>query len=136
MDQRQGQEDPEADRPEYGRRLSRQEYDLRAISLHEAQAPIPARADREKLRRAELDLAVDHTLGVGFPQDQREVLWRTQQKLDRSNLVRLIIGLLANPLAPSRYLVKAQVREFSKVLDRRSVCAFLGLSEKDYEKLI
>lgn len=136
MDQSQGQEDPEAGRPEYGRRLSRQEYDLRAISLHEEQAPIPARADRDKLRRAELDLMVDHTLGVGFPADQRNALWRAQQKLDRSSLCRLIIGLLVNPLAPSRYLVKAQAREFSKILDRRSVCAFLGLSEKDYEKLI
>ncbi|MBO9908584.1 hypothetical protein [Xanthomonas phaseoli] len=136
MNQSQGREGLEEGRREYGRRLSPQEYDLQTISLYEGQAPIPSRDDLEKIRRAELDLTVDFTLGVGFPRDKRDELWCTQRKLARSSIARLVFGIFASPFAPSRYLVKSQVRAFSKILNRREVCDFLGLSDKDFEDLM
>ena len=51
---------------------------------------MPSRKEDERVRRIELDLAIDHRLGRNFPRERREALWTVQQRVERK---RLQLGL-------------------------------------------
>jgi hypothetical protein len=66
----------------YGPRISNEEYDQRVVALHISAAGHGKDRDRE-LRRAELNLALDHRLGQDFPADRRRMLWEAHERIER-----------------------------------------------------
>jgi len=118
----------------HGPTLDFEEYQRRLVALHSAQPPVPSRAQRKATRRAELELAIDHRLGVDFPKERREALWAVAERVERRRLGlvllyvvrRIVPGLLprgANSLA--RFLVK----DYGTVLTREELVAFFGEEE-------
>lgn len=99
----------------HGRRLTQREYEQAIVGLHTSQPSAPHRAAEAQVRRRELDLMIDHRLGVDFPPDRREALWRIQQRIERRRL-RLAAWWLASLVVP-RALDKGANRVAQFVLD-------------------
>jgi len=116
-------------------RLTREEYEREVVALHVGQPPMPSKEQDVAIRRKEFDLLIDYQLGRSFPADRRETLWQTQRDLDRRRLSHLLWGAVRNPLDPGNGLVRAQVRGFSQVLDRRELAALFDLSPQDISRL-
>lgn len=118
----------------YGPRISGEEYDRRIIALHRDLPPVPGRDEEVAVRRKELDLAIDHRLGLDFPRDKREALWAIQERIEKKR-GRLILkhllgklfsrGLVQDAQDLSRYLVK----EYEKVLSQKELECFFGREE-------
>ena len=70
--------------PQYGPRLSNEEYDRRILSLYRSLPPLPSHDQDTEVRRQELNLAIDHRLGRGFPEERRSALWRFSSESRRS----------------------------------------------------
>src|SRR5262245_13756500 len=70
----------------YGRRLSAEEYDERAVRIHDrAFADLPSASPEDldrRLRRLAFDLAIDRRIGVDFPRDAREKLIGVRERVD------------------------------------------------------
>lgn len=108
---------------DHGPRLSDEEYDRRIVELHEGQPPMPTPEQDREIRRRELDLAVDHRLGIRFPQDRRDALWHIQERSEKKRL-RLAFHLLLRRAAQHR--ADFLVREFATVLTGPELDAFFG----------
>ena len=125
----------------YGARLSGEDYDRRIIALHRDAPAMPTRSEDAELRRRELDLAIDHRLGVDFPKDKRAALWAIQQRLEKERLwlgLRYGLKRLLSPRAgvsdverDSDLLTATMVAEFAKVLDEAELRAFFELDGTD-----
>jgi hypothetical protein len=119
----------------HGPRLSGEEYDRRVVRIHEGRPPVPSRDEDRELRRAELDLAIDHRLGRDFPAERREQLWQVAQDVERRRL-RLIgkhlLGRLLRRREPgpekaANRLAGWMVDRYAEVLDERELEAFFEL---------
>lgn len=99
----------------HGPRLTKREYEQAIVSLHTASQQAPDRAGDEYIRRRELDLTIDHRLGVDFPSNRREALWRIQQRIETKRL-RLAAWWFASLVVP-RMLDKRVNRIAQFVLD-------------------
>ncbi|MDH0647548.1 hypothetical protein N5D48_16400 [Pseudomonas sp. GD03858] len=84
--------------PRHGRKLSQREYEHAVVELHAAHAEDGASLADPSLRRRELDLTIDHRLGVDFPQPRRERLWQIQQRVEHKRLRLLARSLVAHML--------------------------------------
>jgi hypothetical protein len=120
----------------FGQRLTPDQYQERVGSLHKGLRPEQQVANERDVRRKELDLMVDLQLGIGFPADRREALWHAQQRLDKRRLLSLVGSLLTYPTDPLKGIARAQVRGFSRVLDRAELSALLDLTEDELSKLL
>lgn len=116
----------------HGPRLGDREYERRVVRLHEGLPPVPSREQDREVRRAELDLAIDHRLGRDFPADRRLALWRVAEEADRRrlrligrHLVGRLFGRRRNPAAANA-LAAAMVERFGEVLDERELASFFG----------
>ena len=87
-------------------------------------APLPDAPDAERLARAELDITVDHRLGVDFPGDRRESLWHAQRRIERHRLRSPLAGL-AGVVARSIGLETGVRRAYADVLSPDELHAFL-----------
>ena len=123
----------------HGPRLSGEEYDRRVVRLHEGRPPMPGRGEDRELRRAELDLAIDHRLGRDFPADRRERLWQVMQDIERRRL-RLIgkhlLGRLVGrrrpgPVRSAHRLAGWMVDRCSEVLDDHELESFFELGGEE-----
>ena len=74
----------------YGRRLSGEEYDRQIVRLHSSLPSMPSKSEDARIRRMELNLAIDHRLGVDFPEQKREQMWNIMQRVEKK---RLRLGL-------------------------------------------
>ncbi|HME73405.1 MAG TPA: hypothetical protein VKM54_26610 [Myxococcota bacterium] len=83
----------------YGRRLSDEQYDRRIVELYTDQPEAPSKQQQEWLRRQELELAIDHRLGVEFPRARRDALWMIQQRVEKKRR-RLILWHLLRRVLP------------------------------------
>lgn len=122
-------------RPDYGVRLSQAEYERRLVALYSGGPPLPSEAQTRKRDQIELHLLVDYHLGMEFPKSRREQLWQAKQKLDARRGWHLFLGLLTRPWDAGSVMMRAQVREFSQVLNAAELLAFLDLSPEDLKKL-
>jgi hypothetical protein len=114
----------------FGRRLTDAEYQSAIIALQEALPPMPTHEQDEATRRAELDLAIDHRLGVDFPIARRERLWSIQLRIEKRRM-RLALWLLL-PMALRRRaqrLAVDVVSEYARVLNQAELEAFFGSDE-------
>jgi hypothetical protein len=120
--------------PDYGTRLTDDEYERRVVELHRGMPPMPTPEEDRALRRRALDLAIDHRLGRDFPQTRREALWAASERVDSRRIwlsVRYMLGTLLWPVRRSHAeaLTKALTGEYSKVLSQPELSQFLGLKE-------
>jgi len=123
----------------YGPCLSDEEYDHKIVELHSALPPIPSRDEDRIIRRKELNLAIDHRLGVDFPEPKREKLWHIAEEVDNKRIRMSSKYLLRSLFSKSRadsqilknadWLTKFMIDAYSKVLNDRELQSFFGLNE-------
>lgn len=117
---------------DHGPRLSTAEYERRIVALHAGRSPMPTPDEDRALRRAELDLAIDHRLGTQFPRERREALWAVRQRVERQRL-RLGLAHAARQLLPGALargaarVVGAMERAYAEVLSPEELKRFLDL---------
>jgi len=80
--------------PKHGPRLSGDEYDRRITGAPRGLPPVPTDEQQRGFDRYELDLAIDLKLGVDFPRDRREALWRARRRTRTSPTVTLLAPVL------------------------------------------
>jgi hypothetical protein len=120
--------------PAHGERLSGSEYDRRVVELHEGLPPNPPKEVQRQLRRAELELAIDHRLGRDFPPERREALWKIQEQVERRRK-RLVFRLLSNIVRTGSLeraadrLAQDTVAAYGRVLTPAELDAFFGEAE-------
>jgi len=120
--------------PDYGPRLSDEEYERRLTRLYENLPPVPTRKQDRQLRRQQLDLAIDHRLGRNFPRDRRQALWAVQQRLERKHFLHGWSYFLKRLLGRSRTgnargLADFLMEEYGKVLSKSELEQFFGREE-------
>ncbi len=118
----------------YGPRLTDEEYEQKIISLHSDLPPDQNRLEESKVRRLELDLAIEHRLGQDFPHTKREALWAIQQQIDKKRGRLLFKYLLRRFFFKSlakdaQSLADHLVKEYSKVLNQRELNSFFSTDE-------
>jgi hypothetical protein len=69
-----------------GRRLTDEDYRRAVVALQSRQPATPTPEQDRTARRAELNLRIDHRLGVDFPAHRREKLWAVQERLEKRML--------------------------------------------------
>ena len=115
----------------HGPRLTDEEYERRVVELYSGQPPVPTREQDRRIRRQELELAIDHRLGTDFPRDRREALWAIQQRVERRRK-RLMFRYLVKWLLPggvsrgANRLAGYLVDEYAKELNEAELRAFFG----------
>jgi hypothetical protein len=120
--------------PNYGPRLSVQDYQHQIVALHSGLPTVPSKEQDRRVRRRELELAVDHRLGVEFPRERREALWAVQQRVERKRW-RLMLKYLVKRLFARSLVRDAQglaaylVDEYAAVLTEAELEAFFGADE-------
>lgn len=118
----------------HGPRLTDEDYDRKIIGLHSTLPTAPSREQDRAVRRKELELAVDHRLGINFPADRRETLWAIQERVERKRL-RLAFKYFLRKIFTSwfvrdvRKLTGFLVDEFAKVLTKDELESFFDLQE-------
>jgi hypothetical protein len=117
----------------HGPRLSDEEYERRIVHLHEGLPPLPSREQDREVRRAELDLAVDHRLGRDFPEQRRQCLWTIMQDVEKRRLrligkylVTRLFARSSGPVRAAHGLAGVMVGRFAEVLDERELESFFG----------
>jgi hypothetical protein len=113
----------------YGPRLTDEEYDRAIVDLHRGMSPMPTREEERALRRRALDLAIDHRLGVKFPQARREELWAAAERVESRRIwigLKYLLRRLAGGRAHAEALTRALGREYGKVLTPSELEQFLG----------
>lgn len=120
--------------PDYGSRLTDEEYERRILSLYRSLPPLPSPDQDREVRRQELNLAIDHRLGRGFPEARRSALWVVQQRIQRRRL-RLGMKYLLRRFVARFFASDAQslagyaAEEYAKVLSPGELKRFLDLKE-------
>lgn len=119
----------------YGPRISDDEYDRRVVALNTSVDQHGKDRDRE-LRRAELNLALDHRLGQDFPADRRRMLWEAHERTERRRrrlALRSVLGLMRTRSIEGAMdgLARELVRAYAKVLTRAELEAFFGNASGD-----
>ncbi len=115
----------------HGPRLSDEEYERRVVELYCGLPPVPTREQDARVRRQELELAIDHRLGNDFPHDRREALWAIQQRVERRR-IRLMFRHLVRWLLPggvtrgANRLAGYLVDKYAKELNRAELENFFG----------
>lgn len=116
---------------DHGPVLSDEEYERRIFALYDALPPMPSVDAERELRRRELDVLIDHRLGVRFPRERREALWAAQEHIEKRR-TRLGIETLARALLPQRLqpktsrLARFAIDEYAKILTSDELERFLG----------
>lgn len=115
----------------HGPRLSEQAFEQSTLQLI-TQAGQDETAEQSLAReRAEFFLLIDYRLGVEFPVDRREELWKARQRVLHTSFWQALKLALRRPMGDG--LSEMLVKEFSQILDGEEVAALLGL---DREELI
>ncbi|MBL4570701.1 MAG: hypothetical protein JKY21_06060 [Alcanivorax sp.] len=113
--------------PGHGRRLSLREYEAGIVSLYENVPSHPDPATQKRLAAAELDLLIDHRLGVRFPISRRTELHRVHQRYQKRVGKQLLLFF-------SRWLLEHRqnrvatglLRDFSSILTRKEFLALFN----------
>jgi hypothetical protein len=117
----------------HGPRLSAAEHRARVKRLHASLPDLPTKAQDREVRRRELDLAIDHRLGIDFPAARRDALRAIQERLERRRL-RLVLTLWLRRLLPGRRerdvdgLAAHAIDAYASALSRDELESFLGVS--------
>ena len=113
-----------------------EEYDRRIVALHGSLPPSLSKEQEAKIRRRELDLAIDHRLGQDFPQARRDALWQIQQRVEQRR-IRLMFYWLLHSISYRWLYARANkvagylVDEYAKVLTKDELQAFFAMHENE-----
>lgn len=116
---------------DHGPILSDDEYEKRIFELYDSLPPMPSVDAERELRRRELDVLIDHRLGVGFPRERRDALWMAQEHIHKRR-TRLGFAFLARAILPPRLqprasrLARFAIDEYAKVLTKEELERFIG----------
>jgi hypothetical protein len=122
--------------PAHGERLSGREYDRRIVALYAGLPPHPPKDVQRRLLRLELDLAIDHRLGVDFPLERRRALWEIRERVERRRK-RLVFQLLSNIVRTgsleraAERLARDTMAAYGRVLTPSELESFFGDSVSD-----
>lgn len=126
--------------PQFGPRLSNEEYNRRILALYHDLPPLPSPDQDRDARWQELNLAIDYRLGSAFPEDRRLALWAVQQRVEKKRLrlaaKYLLRRFVARILARhAQELAGYAAEEFAKVLSPQELRSFLDLRENELPAL-
>lgn len=121
----------------YGRRLSGEEYDRQIVRLHSSLPSMPSKSEDSRIRRMELNLAIDHRLGVDFPEQKREQMWNIMQRVEKRRLwlglkytLQSVFSKASSPAGITRKtnaLSGYMIHEFGNVLTPKELNSFFEL---------
>jgi hypothetical protein len=115
----------------HGRKLSGEQYDRAVVDLYRDGSPERSDVDL-RYRERELNLTIDHRLGVDFPLVKRKALWNVHVELEkhraRTLLLTVVGGSMATVFGRAASLL---VNEYAKILDPLELKAFFDLNDFD-----
>ncbi|WP_124674371.1 hypothetical protein [Burkholderia cepacia] len=114
--------------PDYGRKLTRQEFEQAVVNLYDNPRSNRSGYEGEHIRWRELNLTIDHRLGVDFPLARREALWRVQQQVEKERLrfaARTLLAPIVVRLGSNR-LANIVLKEYAQVLTADEMRAYFG----------
>lgn len=111
----------------HGDRLNIDEYHQRLAELYATAPASPDRMQTRALDRAELDLVIDHRLGIRFPRERRDALWATQEQIRARRGILLLSAVFGRllPLSQKRSAAQRVEAEYAKVLGAEELRRFL-----------
>lgn len=117
----------------FGKRLTEDEYQKAITDLYQKPPlSISAEAWEQKVRRREFDLTIDHRLGLNFPEDRRNELWKIQEKIDKQRYYLTFKYLFRKIFAKQivrdvQGLAGVLVDEYAKILTPEELQQYFGL---------
>lgn len=114
--------------PDYGRKLTQQEFEQAVVDLYDHARSKRSGYEGDHIRRRELNLTIDHRLGVDFPLGRRDALWRAQQQVEQERLrfaARTLLAPIVVRLGANR-LAKLVLKQYAQVLTVDELRAFFG----------
>ena len=128
-----------------GPHLSDEEYDRLIVELHSNVPAMPDKQEYRQVRLKELNLAIDHRLGVDFPQEKRDKLWDAAERVEAKRIKLAAKYFFSGLFSRSRigpglinksdWLTRFMVDAYSEVLDERELRCFFGLDEGERPSL-
>jgi hypothetical protein len=96
---------------------------------------MPTEEQDRRVRRKQLELAIDHRLGRDFPREKREALWNIMEDVEnrrlrmvgRYLLSRLFRGRKRPLVGGAQGLARIMVDRFAEVLDDQELESFFEL---------
>lgn len=119
---------------DHGPRLSGAECDRKVAELYLELPDNPSAQEEQSAQRRELDLMIDHRLGIHFPEERREALWRVHGRMSRRPLRMFLAWRLGRVLprvlaAVVRRVSSNIVDEYRSVLTPQELELFFGKDE-------
>lgn len=115
----------------YGQKLDAREYQRRVLELYERPGQLLTGRQQTMLRRRELELTIDHKLGVDFPLERREALWKAQQRLHRRHVPVLLLWLVGKAFGSKKSVEEPMyelvLREYGRVLSSSELSAMVDI---------
>ncbi|MBZ2188515.1 hypothetical protein K8B33_05375 [Alcanivorax sp. JB21] len=111
----------------HGPLLTRQEYERHIVALYHDVPPSPPPDRQRALARQELDLLIDHRLGIHFPNERRDALWQVHQRYQGS-LLRSMAFAISHRLMNLRlnWLSRRFLRAYRALLSEEEFHALFG----------
>lgn len=119
---------------DHGPRLSGVEYDRRVTELYLKLPDNPSAEEEQLAKRREFDLRIDHRLGIHFPEERREALWRVNVSMSRRPIRMLLAWRFGRSFprllaATARRLASKVIKEYRSVLTPQELDQFFGEDE-------
>jgi hypothetical protein len=106
---------------------------------------MPCREQDMALLRQELELAIDHRLGINFPRDKRDAMWAIRRRIERRRVrmlakytLKAILGRTAIPadlLGEANGIAGFMADAYAEVLNGKELRSFLGLEPGERPEL-
>ena len=121
-------------RPVHGPCMPLQEYEQKVCELYENAPPDISGEALEGIQRRELELLVKHTLGLDFPQERMDTLFRVHQAFHTWMIWHIALACLKKTCLLDKRPIEHQVadkfkRHFSTLLEDWESEALLGVNE-------
>ena len=110
---------------DHGVCLTGEEYDQQIVELYSGQDPVPTKEQDAYNRKQELELAIDYRLGVDFPRDRRESLWKIQERVENRRKWLILLHIVKFTFGAD-LLADYLVKEYAKELAESEMLKFFG----------
>lgn len=125
----------------FGPKLSDDEYERAVVALQRYQPTMPNREQDMALLKQELELAIDHRLGIDFPREKRNAMWEVRHRIEKKRVrmlmkyyLKMMIGRTTVPnglLNEANGLAGFMMDAYAEVLTEEQLRSFLGLESED-----
>lgn len=121
--------------PNHGPKITREESDRRSIELAR-KYEMPSKTQELEVKRATMDVMIDHKLGQHFPQDRRDRLWGYQEGFHKSLLLHTAKAFVVRPWDPMGSLGKDVVKRFAKELSMDELKQYFDYTEEEINRFL